>query len=66
MTMGESISEMKVNSYNKAIYELFIENQGSKTEAPIKYECYRIKSSCLKRYRCIFMLNKLSIYGIIW
>lgn len=37
MTMGGSISEMKVNSYNKVIYDIFLENQESKVDSPVKY-----------------------------
>ncbi len=37
MTMGGSISEIRVNSYNTAIYEIFLENQKNKVAAPIEY-----------------------------
>ncbi len=37
MTMGGSISEIRVNSYNAAMYDVFLENQNSKVAAPIEY-----------------------------
>ncbi len=37
MTMGGVIQQMKGNSYNEAIYNTFIENKGSKVEAPSDY-----------------------------
>jgi len=37
MTMGGSISEIRVNSYNTAIYDIFLENQKDKVAAPIEY-----------------------------
>ncbi|MGE7021738.1 copper amine oxidase N-terminal domain-containing protein [Solibacillus cecembensis] len=40
MTMGGVIQQMKGNSYNEAIYNIFIENKGSKVEAPANYSWY--------------------------
>ncbi|MEK4425629.1 copper amine oxidase N-terminal domain-containing protein [Solibacillus sp. FSL K6-1523] len=40
MTMGGVIQQMKGNSYNEAAYNIFIENKGSKVEAPANYSWY--------------------------
>lgn len=37
MTMGGVVQQIIGNAYNKAIYEIFIENKGSKAEAPTRY-----------------------------
>ncbi|KMY48675.1 copper amine oxidase N-terminal domain-containing protein [Peribacillus loiseleuriae] len=37
MTMGGVVQQIKGNAYNKAIYNIFIENKGSKVEAPANY-----------------------------
>ncbi|MEG0471019.1 MAG: copper amine oxidase N-terminal domain-containing protein [Solibacillus sp.] len=37
MTMGGVIQRIKGNSYNEAIYNIFIENKGNKVEAPSDY-----------------------------
>lgn len=37
MTMGGAISEIRVNSYNTAMYDVFLQNQKNKVAAPIEY-----------------------------
>lgn len=37
MTMGGVVQQIKGNAYNKAIYDIFIENKGKKIEAPANY-----------------------------
>ena len=37
MTMGGVVQQIKGNAYNKAIYNIFVENKGSKVEAPANY-----------------------------
>ncbi|ATW23577.1 copper amine oxidase N-terminal domain-containing protein [Candidatus Formimonas warabiya] len=37
MTMGGVVQQIKGNAYNKAIYDLVLENKGSQAEAPAKY-----------------------------
>lgn len=37
MTMGGVVQQIKGNAYNKAIYDVFLENKGSRAETPVKY-----------------------------
>lgn len=37
MTMGGVEQQIKVNAYYEAIYSIFVENKGSKVEAPVDY-----------------------------
>lgn len=37
MAMGGVVQQIKGNAYNKAIYNIFVENKGSKVEAPANY-----------------------------
>ncbi|KGR74651.1 copper amine oxidase N-terminal domain-containing protein [Ureibacillus sinduriensis] len=37
MTMGGIVQQMKGNSYNKAFYDILMENKGQKVEAPANY-----------------------------
>jgi len=37
MTMGGVVQQINGNAYSEAIYNLFVENKGSKVEAPAKY-----------------------------
>ena len=37
MTMGGVVQQIKGNTYNKAIYNMFLENKGNKVEAPASY-----------------------------
>ena len=37
MTMGGVVQQINGNAFNKAIYDIFLENKGDKTEAPAQY-----------------------------
>lgn len=37
MTMGGVVQQITGNAYNKAIYDIFLENKGNKVEAPTNY-----------------------------
>lgn len=37
MTMGGIVQQIKGNAYNKAIYDMFLANKGSRTETPANY-----------------------------